>query len=148
MEQVIKRYRKVNDLFIEDPNAFCIGFLWTDIHNIQRRVIYYGSTDDLINQTTNASYVYQLLDPKDNVWKADVDMKSVATMQNFVNAQTGVLELDPYITTIENDVEVKTLKPGLVPEFKFLYNLQYQLFEGVMKSIQARKFGATSFVNE
>jgi hypothetical protein len=151
MEQTIKKFRKVGNDFIEDATAFNIGFEWIDQHNIKRRVIYYQSTDDLVNQTTNATYVYQLCDPKDNKWKADEIMQSVATMNNFVNAQTGELEVEPYITTIEDvngqPTQVNTLKPGLMPEFKFLYTLQYQLFEGVMKSIQARKFGATSFVN-
>ncbi len=151
MQQTIKKYRKVGNEFIEDVTAFNIGFEWTDVHGIKRRVIYFESVDNLVQQTTSATYLYQLLDPKDNVWKADELMQSTATMNNYVNAQTGQIELEPFIYSIEDvnglPTQIQTLKPGLIPEFKFLFILQYQLFEGVMKSIQARRFGATSFTN-
>ncbi len=151
MEQTIKKYNKKGNSFVEDVNGYCIGFEWTDEHSLKRRVIYYSSSNDLELKTTTANYVYQLLDPIDKIWKIDKTLTSTATMTNFINSSTGVLEQNPYIMQqqeIEGQmVEIYVLKPGLIPEFQFLYNIQYQIFESVMKSIQARKFGATSFIN-
>ncbi|MCC7051536.1 MAG: hypothetical protein IT239_07155 [Bacteroidia bacterium] len=151
MEQTIKKYNKKGNSFVEDVNGYCIGFEWTDEHSLKRRVIYYSSSNDLELKTTTANYVYQLLDPIDKIWKIDKTLTSTATMTNFINSSTGVLEQNPYIMQkqeIEGQmVEIYVLKPGLIPEFQFLYNIQYQIFESVMKSIQARKFGATSFTN-
>lgn len=146
-----KRYRYIKETgdYLEDSAAYCLGFEWLDSFGIKRRVIYVSSTDNLITQTTTATSIYQLLDPKDNKWKATVENTNTATMDTYINMTTGLPEKEPFIyvdQTIDGEVvQIAQLKSNLVPEFHFLFNLQLQLFDKIMESIQKNNFEATGF---
>lgn len=132
-----KRYKLVGSAYIEDPNGFIIGFSWTDSDSIDRRCLYIASSDDLQSEVTVAICRYEMKDPQNGEWVLRKIDSSSAKMDSFVHPD-GSLESNPYDGNGD-------LKPGLIPEFKFFFDLQLQLFANVMKSIQTRKFGATGF---
>ncbi len=167
MIQTRKNYKKISeDYFIEDVNGFIIGFEWVDSNSILRRCLYISSIDDLINETTSAICRYEMFDPETNTWLLRKTEISLAKMDSYIyynhpdkltdtTKQDGALETSPYEDNLDlpiYDVDgitiigyIKKLKDFLIPEFLFFYNIQLQIFNGVMQSIQVRKFGATGF---
>lgn len=155
MIQTQKRFSKNGQNYIEDLNGYIIGFVWIDNDNIQRRTLYTNSVDDLEACRTSAGFRYEMLDPETNEWILRKGDNAFATMDSFVNMQ-GELQIEPYEDDITKPIldpndgvtvigYEQKIKDGLIPEFDFFYNLQLQLFNGVMRAIQARKFGATGF---
>lgn len=139
MIQTQKRYKKVKEgLYVEDQNGFNIGFQWMDNFQMLRRVIYTMCLDDLDHQFTVSEARCELYDPSVSAWILTKTDSSRATMDSYVDAG-GTLQAEPF------EADGVTLKTGLIPEFEFFFNIQLQIFQGVMKSIQVRKFGATDF---
>jgi hypothetical protein len=145
MKQTQKRYIKTGSEYQEHPQGVCIGFEWADAKGVLRRVVYHKSVDDLEARTTTAVSDYQIFDDLKNRWITSEPIISTADMHSYLYADTGIYEPEPYITTENEGQLVQTLKPNLVPQFLFLYQLQLQLFESLIKNIQVLKFGATSF---
>jgi hypothetical protein len=155
MIQTRKTYKKVGNDYIEDPNGFNVGYEWTDVDGLLRRTIYITSVDDLDNESTSAVCRYELLDPETNEWVLRRVNTALAVMTNYVTAQ-GVPVENPYEDDLNSPIYDESEPPviiaynqklidGLIPEFKFFYDLQMQLFNGIIQSIQVRKFGATGF---
>jgi hypothetical protein len=173
MIQTRKTYKKMNGEFVENANGFIIGYEFTDSSNITRRCLYTESHDDLVNETISATARYEWLDPIKNKWVLVEIETSLATMDSFVDAN-GVLDESPFENDLTKpitqgddltkplymDIEgVNTLvgyealiigyqqklKTGLYPEFAVVYGLQLTLFNPIIQSIQARKYGATGF---
>jgi hypothetical protein len=155
MTQTRKTYKRIGENYIETPTGFNVGYEWTDANGVLRRVIYIASLDDLDNEVTSAVCRYEMFDPETSEWVLRRTNTSLATMDAYVTAQ-GVVEPVPY----EDDLNLpiydpadgvtiigyeQKLKDGLIPEFKFFYDLQMALFNGIIQSIQTRVFGATGF---
>jgi len=173
MIQTRKTYKKINNNFVEDVNGFIIGYEFTDVSGIRRRCLYLESHDDLVNEVTSSIARYEWLDPIKNKWILVEIETSLATMSSYVDG-SGVLDESPLeddltkpitqgddlTNPLYEDIEgVSTLigyealiigyqqklKVGLMPEFAVVYGLQLTLFNPIMESIQARKYGATGF---